>query len=134
MNRMIFETLPVSDMPRSRAFYVALGCVIDDAFSSDTSACVVVSESIYFIPATHDASRAQSPKPLVSPSEGANALIALSCESRDEVDAMTDAAKKAGGASLHDAEDLGFMFSRAFADPDGNGFGPFWMDPAAAGN
>ena len=44
------------------------------------------------------------------------------------------AATKAGGVSLHDAEDLGFMYSRAFADPDGNGFGPFWMDPAAAGN
>ena len=24
------------------------------------------------------------------------------------------------------------MYSRAFEDPDGNGFGPFWMDAAAA--
>lgn len=26
------------------------------------------------------------------------------------------------------------MYSRAFADPDGHGFGPFWMDPEAAAN
>ena len=84
--------------------------------------------------ATHDAFRAQSPKPLVLPHGGVNALIALSCDSRDEVDAITVSAVKMGGASLHDAEDLGFMYSRAFADPDGNGFGPFWMDPVAAGN
>jgi predicted lactoylglutathione lyase len=134
MNKMIFVTLPVSDLARSRTFYEALGWRINDAFSSDTSACVVVSDAIYFMLATHDAFRAQSPKPLVLPSAGASALIALSCESRGEVDAMTDAATKAGGVSLHDAEDLGFMYSRAFADPDGNGFGPFWMDPAAAGN
>jgi predicted lactoylglutathione lyase len=134
MSRMIFVTLPVSDMARARGFYEALGWRINDAFSSDTSACVVVSDAIYFMLATHDAFRAQSVKPLVLPSKGASALIALSCESRAEVDAMTDAAVKSGGASLHEAEDLGFMYSRAFADPDGNGFGPFWMDPAAAGN
>jgi predicted lactoylglutathione lyase len=131
MNKMIFVTLPVSDMYRSRRFYEALGWTINDAFSSDTSACVVVSDAIYFMLATHDAFAAQSAKPLVLPRDGASALIALSCEARDEVDAMTDAAVAAGGASLHEAEDLGFMYSRAFADPDGNGFGPFWMAPAA---
>ncbi len=133
MNKMIFVTLPVSDMARSRRFYTALGWRINDAFSTETSACVVVSEAIYFMLATHDAFRAQSPKPLILPTEGLNSLIALSCESRDEVDAMAAAAVAAGGALLHDAEDLGFMYSRAFADADGNGFGPFWMDPAAQG-
>jgi uncharacterized protein len=133
MNKMIFVTLPVSDMTRSRGFYEALGWTINPDFSSDTSACVVVSEAIYFMLATQDAFRAQSPKSLVLPSQGASALIALSCETREEVDALTAAAVAAGGKSLHDAEDLGFMYSRAFEDPDGNGFGPFWMDPATAG-
>ncbi len=81
--------------------------------------------------ATHEGFRAASPRPLVLPSEGASCLVALSCESRAEVDTITEAAIKAGGSSVHEAEDLGFMYSRAFADPDGNGFGPFWMDPAA---
>ncbi len=132
MNKMIFVTLPVSDMSRAHAFYEALGWTINPAFSSDTSACVVVSDSIYFMLATHEAFAAQSVKPMVLPRDGASALVALSCETRAEVDAMTEAAVKMGGASLHEAEDLGFMYSRAFADPDGNGFGPFWMDPAAA--
>lgn len=132
MDRMIFVTLPVSDMTRARNFYESLGWPINPAFSSDTSACVVVSGAIYFMLATQDAFRAQSPKPLVLPSQGATALIALSCGSREEVDTLTAAAVAAGGRALHDAEDLGFMYSRAFEDPDGNGFGPFWMDPAAA--
>jgi predicted lactoylglutathione lyase len=28
---------------------------------------------------------------------------------------------------------MGFMYSRAFEDPDGNGFGPMWMNPAVSG-
>ncbi len=131
MPRMIFITLPVADIARSRKFYESLGFTINEKFSSESSACVVVSDSIFFMLATQDGFRAYSPKPLVLPSEGASSLIALSCDSRAEVDTLTEAAIAAGGKSLHDPEDLGFMYSRAFEDPDGNGFGPMWMDPAS---
>jgi len=131
MPRMIFISLPVTNVSRSRAFYEALGFTINEKFSSETSACVVVSDTIFFMLATHDGFGNISPKPLILPSEGATSLIALSCDSRTEVDTMTEAAIRAGGTSLHDAEDLGFMYSRAFEDPDGNGFGPMWMDPLA---
>lgn len=132
MPRMIFLTLPVADIARSRRFYEALGFSINEKFSSESSACVVVSDAIYFMLATHEGFRSFSPKPLVLPADGATSLVALSCDSRAEVDAMTEAAIAAGGKSLHDPEDLGFMYSRAFEDPDGNGFGPLWMDPAAS--
>lgn len=131
MPRMIFITLPVADIARSRKFYESLGFTINEKFSSESSACVVVSDAIFFMLATQDGFRAYSPKPLVLPSEGASSLIALSCDSRAEVDTLTEAAIAAGGKSLHDPEDLGFMYSRAFEDPDGNGFGPMWMDPAS---
>ena len=131
MPRMIFISLPVTNVARSRKFYEALGFTINEKFSSATSACVVASDAIYFMIQTQESFQNFSPKPLVLPSEGATSLIALSCDSRAEVDTMTAAALKAGGKSLHDPEDLGFMYSRAFEDPDGNGFGPMWMDPAA---
>lgn len=130
--RMIFITLPVTDMARARGFYEALGFSINEKFSNENSACVVVSEAIYFMLATRAQFEQFSKKPLVLPAEGATNLVALSCESRAEVDALTTAAVAHGGKTLHDPEDLGFMYSTAFEDPDGNGFGPFWMDPAAA--
>lgn len=132
MPRMIFLTLPVADMPRARAFYEGLGFSINPKFSNENSTCVVVSDTIYFMLATHDQFRNFSAKPLVLPTTGATSLVALSCESRAEVDALTAAAIAHGGKALHDPEDMGFMYSTAFEDPDGNGFGPFWMDPAAA--
>lgn len=128
MPRMIFISLPVTDVPRSRAFYQALGFTINEQFSDATTACIVVSEAIYFMITTHERFQSLSPKPLILPTTGVMSLVALSCDSRAEVDAMTEAALKAGGRELHDPEDLGFMYSRAFEDPDGNGLGPVWMD------
>mgnify|MGYP003137634206 CR=1 FL=1 len=45
------------------------------------------------------------------------------------VDAITEAAGKAGGkADIREPQDLGFMYGRAFEDPDGNIFEPVWMN------
>lgn len=132
MPKMIFITLPVTDIAKSRAFYQALGFTINETFSDATTACLVVSDAIYFMITTHERFQSFSKKALILPTTGTMSLIALSCDSRAEVDAMTEAALKAGGREVHEAEDLGFMYSRAFEDPDGNGFGPMWMDPAAA--
>jgi uncharacterized protein len=133
MQRMIFTTLPVTDVPRARTFYEALGFTINDQFSDATTACVVVSETIYFMVGLHEAFRKYAHRPLVLPGEGVSSLITLSCASRDEVDAISAAAVAAGGSEVHGAEDLGFMYSRAFADPDGNAFGVMWMKPSAGG-
>jgi uncharacterized protein len=132
MPRMIFITLPVTDIPRARAFYEALGFAVNEEFSGASSACVVVSDSIYFMLSTHERFRQISPKRLIPPSEGATCLFALACDSRAEVNALTSAAIAAGGRALHEPEDLGFMYSWAFEDHDGNGFGPVWRIPDAA--
>ena len=59
-------------------------------------------------------------------------LIALSRDSREDVDSITTAAAAAGGkADIRERQDMGFMYSRAFEDPDGHVFEPMWMDPAA---
>ena len=131
MPRMIFISLPVTDISRSRAFYQALGFPINPAFSDDQTACFAVTDTVNLMIATHERFQSISPKPLILPSTGAMSLIALSCDTRAEVDALTEAALKSGGRELHEPEDLGFMYSRAFEDPDGNGFGPMWMDNAA---
>lgn len=129
----IFISLPVSDVARARAFYQALGWAIDPAMSDEGGGCVIVSDTIYLMLSSHARFQAISPKPMVLPREGVTALIALACATRDEVDHLTEAAISAGGRVLHDPEDLGFMYSRAFEDTDGNGFGPFWVQSAKTG-
>jgi predicted lactoylglutathione lyase len=59
-------------------------------------------------------------------------MLSLSMDDRDAVDAMNRAAAAHGGqADVNPVQDLGFMYSRDLADPDGHLWGAFWMDPAA---
>ena len=58
-------------------------------------------------------------------------LIALSRDSREDVDAIAEAAGAAGGkADVREPQDMGFLYQRVFEDPDGNTFEPTWLDPS----
>lgn len=133
MTRMIFVNLPVSDLERSKHFYEALGFRINPQFSDDTAACVVISDTIYLMILTRERFKGFAPLPVAETSETTAALIALTQDSKADVDRMTAAAIAAGGHEPKAATDLGFMYTRTFLDPDGNVFEPVWMDPAAVG-
>ena len=60
-----------------------------------------------------------------------NALLALSAESRAEVDAVMERALAAGGKEPTPARDHGFMFQRTFQDLDGHTWEIFYMDESA---
>ncbi|MBP6736488.1 MAG: VOC family protein [Rhodobacteraceae bacterium] len=132
MSRMIFVNLPVTDLPRARGFYEGLGFTINEKFSNDKAACAVVSETICIMVLTRGFFGGFCALPVGDPSKATSALVGLSCEDRVAVDAMAEAALAHGGSAVRPAEDLGFMYQRSFADPHGNVFEPFWMDPAVA--
>ncbi|MEH3145789.1 MAG: VOC family protein [Methylobacterium frigidaeris] len=132
MPRMIFVNLPVGDLPRSVAFYEAVGATRNPHFSDDTAACMVLSEVIHVMLLTHDKFRQFTPRPVADARAASEVLLCLSAEARDEVDAMVERAAAAGGAAdPGEPQDYGFMISRSFEDPDGHIWEVMWMDPAA---
>jgi len=132
MPRSIFVNLPVADVAASTRFYEAIGMVQDDRFSNEHGSAMVWTDSIGFMLLHRDFYATFTPKRIVDAHADTAALIALSFDTRAEVDAVTEAAIAAGGREAHLPEDHGFMYSRAFEDPDGHGFGPFHMDVEAA--
>ena len=132
MAKMIFINLPVADVARSTAFYEAIGFEKNAKFSNEQASSMAWSDSIYVMLLAHDFFRTFTPKQVADAHATSGALFALSFDSRAEVDAITEAAAAAGGSEPHGPEDMGFMYSRAFEDFDGHGWGSFWMDPAAA--
>jgi predicted lactoylglutathione lyase len=129
---MLFVGLPVTNLPASIAFYKALGFQQNPQFSDDSAACMVWSESIYAMLLTHAKWRTFTDRPL--PPAGTSAvMLSLSMEDRGAVDTMNQAAAAHGGkADVNPVQDLGFMYSRDLADPDGHLWGAFWMDSATA--
>ena len=131
MAKMIFVSLPVTDLPASIAFYKALGFQQNPQFSDASAACMVWSEAIYAMLLTHAKWKTFTERPLPPPGSS-GVMLSLSMDNRDAVDAMNRAAAAHGGqADVNPVQDLGFMYSRDLADPDEHLWGAFWMDPAA---
>ncbi len=128
MSRKIFVNLPVRDLNKSMAFYRALGFSINEQFTDETAACVVISESIYCMLLTHEKFQSFSPLPLADATEVTGQLLALNFESRQEVDEIVTRALASGGSTFSDPKDYGFMYQHSFQDPDGHVWEPFFMD------
>ncbi|HEX5792789.1 MAG TPA: VOC family protein [Rheinheimera sp.] len=131
MSRMIFVNLPVKDLTASMAFYSALGFTNNPHFTDDTAACMVWSKEIYVMLLTHAKWQSFTNRP-IPPTTSSEVMLALACDNREAVDTMTGSAAEHGGsADINAIQELGFMYSRSFTDPDGHIWEPFWMDPAA---
>ena len=133
MDQMIFVNLPVSDLAASRRFLEALGATNEPKFTDETAAAMRFSDSIFFMLLTHDKYRQFTPLPIADAKTSSGALLCLSRDSREAVDASIDAAVAAGGtADPSPKQDYGVMYGRSVTDPDGHHFELMWMDPAAA--
>lgn len=131
MSRKIFISLPVTDLGASVAFYKAIGFESNPQFGDDTAACMVWSEAISVMLLTHAKWRTFTDRP-IPPATSSEVGLNVSCESREMVDAMNEAAAANGGtADINPVQDLGFMYGRDLMDPDGHIWGAMWMDPAA---
>jgi predicted lactoylglutathione lyase len=132
MARMIFVNLPVADLPRSVAFYKAIGAEQNLQFSDETAACMILSETIHVMLLTHAKFAQFTPKRIADAHQTSEVLLCVSCENGAAVDEMTEAALAAGGREPREPQDHGFMYGRSFEDPDGHIWEPMFMDMAAA--
>jgi predicted lactoylglutathione lyase len=131
MNPQIYVNLPVRDLARSKTFFDALGYRFNPQFTDDKAACMVVSDSIYVMLLSEPFCQTFTHKPLADARQSTEVLLCLSCNSRDEVDALVKKAWEAGGKVPRAAVDHGFMYQHGFEDPDGHLWELAWMDMAA---
>ena len=132
MPKMIFLNLPVTDLAATERFYAAIGCTRNDQFSDENAVSMAWSEEIVFMLLKHEFFSTFISKPIADAHVAVGALICLSLDSREDVDSVTKAAGAAGGQTdTRPPMDHGWMYNRAFADPDGHVFEVVFMDPSA---
>lgn len=136
MNPQIYINLPVRDLPRSKDFFAALGYGFNAQFTDEKAACLVISQDICVMLLIEPFFAGFTGKPVADARKSTEVLLCLSCESREEVDAMVKKAWAAGGTVPRTAVDHGFMYQHGFEDPDGHIWELAYMDmsafPAAA--
>jgi len=131
MATSIFVNFATSDLERSKAFYTALGCEINPLFTDDNAACIVWDENIYFMVLTREYFATFTDKTIIDATTSAQVSLALSRDSREDVDRVLAAGLANGGTEPRPVQDLGFMYSRDLDDPDGNNLGFLYMEPQA---
>ena len=94
--RMLFVTLPVADLERSKAFFAKLGFSFNPMFSDETAACMLVGEHAFVMLLNRERFADFSKLPIADPTTHALALYSFSVSSREDVDAVTAAALAAG--------------------------------------
>ena len=120
MSKQVFINLPVADLPRSLAFFKALGFSHNPQFTDDTAACIVISEHIHVVVLTHPKFLQFTPKTICDTSKSIEVINCLNCDSRAEVEDLVRKAVSAGGSTYAEPKDYGFMYQHSFADPDGH--------------
>ncbi|MBL8219748.1 MAG: VOC family protein [Bryobacterales bacterium] len=129
-SRMIFVNLPVRDLTASMEFFRKLGFAFDRKFTNDKAACMILSEDAsYVMLLSEPFFQGFTRKQICDASAHTEALLAISCPSREEVNTMVRQAVEAGGKPVLDPTDYGFMYSWSFYDLDGHHWEPLWMAP-----
>ena len=131
MSRMLFVNLAVRDLAKSMEFFKTLGFTFNPQFTDEKAACMVISDKAFAMLLTEPFFRGFTDNEPCDTSRQTEALLALSCESRAEVEQIVRKAIDAGGRHAKDPQDLGFMYGWSFYDLDGHHWEVMWMDPAA---
>ncbi|MFL6245465.1 MAG: VOC family protein [Thermoanaerobaculia bacterium] len=131
MSRLIFVNLPVRDLQKSMEFFAALGFTYNQQFTDDKAACMIISDKAFAMLLSEPFFRGFTKNEVCDTRTHTEALLALSCESRAEVDQIVRKAIDAGGRHAMDPQDHGFMYGWSFYDLDGHHWEVLWMDPKA---
>lgn len=129
--RQIYVNVAVKDLERSKAFFASLGFTFNAQFTDQKAACMVINEDAYVMLLAEPFFRGFTKREPCDTTKNTEAMLAISCGSRAEVDQMVRKAIEGGGSHAMDTTDHGFMYASSFYDPDGHHWEVLWMDPSA---
>lgn len=132
MRKQVFINLPVIDLTKSTAFYEALGFTKNPNFSDDNASSMMWSDDIIFMLLTRDFYQTfLRSKTVAHTLTTSGALVALTMDSKEDVQKFADTAKANGGDFFKSGPEVpeDMMFGYEVLDPDGNQLEPVWMNP-----
>jgi predicted lactoylglutathione lyase len=139
MTKQIYVNLPVKDLSKATAFYEALGFSKNPMFSDENAASMMWSDEIVVMLLTQECYKGfLRDKEIADTTKTSSVLLAISLDSKEEVQKFADTAKANGGDFYKSGPEMPeeMMFSYDVEDLDGHVWEPMWMnlnfDPHAA--
>lgn len=125
----IYVNLPVKDLQKTKEFWTKLGFPTNDEMSNDKSVCVVMNENTYVMFLTEEFFQTFSERPV--PKGGTTqVLVAISLDTREQVDQMVNTAVANGATQHEEPQDYGWIYHNSFWDINGHGWNVMFADPS----
>ena len=131
MATQIYVNLPVKDLDRSVKFFTHLGYKFNQQFTDANATCMIISDDIFVMLLVEKFFQTFTTKPISDAAKSTEVLLALSCDSRAQVDEMVRKAVEAGGSTPKPPQDHGFMYQHGYQDLDGHLWEVMHMDMSA---
>lgn len=128
MPRNLYVNLPVKDLERTVDFFAALGFAFNPKFTDENATCMIVNDSTSVMLLVESYFATFTRKPVADAHASTETLLAISVDSRAEVDDFVGKALAAGATEYAEPRDHGFMYQRGIADLDGHQWEVFFMD------
>jgi uncharacterized protein len=130
MGTKVFVNLPVKDLNKTVGFFTKLGYKFDSRYSDDNSKCMIITDDISVMLLVEPFFKTFTSKEICDTRKSTEAILALSADSRIQVDQILKKSIAAGGIETNKAQDMGWAYERSFQDPDGHLWEVIYMDPA----
>jgi predicted lactoylglutathione lyase len=126
--KQLFLNLPVSDVEKSMAFYLALGFSINPLFTDKGQKCLVYSDSIYLMLQSQEFANSYIKREVIDAQNSLIPSFTLPVESIELVDEMMNNGLSAGGVESVKVLREDFMYLRSIEDLDGYMWGIMCLD------
>nr|WP_197997947.1 VOC family protein [Paenibacillus sp. CFBP 13594] len=129
--KQIFVNLPVQDLKKSVEFFTKVGFEFDANFTDESATCMIIGENIYAMLLVEERFQSFISKKISNAADTTEVIVALSVDSREQVDVIVQAALDAGGKPSNEPQDHGFMYGWSFQDLDDHLWEVSYMDLSA---
>lgn len=129
--KQIFVNIPVKNLEASMDFFQTIGFSFDQRFTDENAACMILGSGMYVMLLQEAFFQTFTNKNMVDTNREAEAILAISADSKEEVNEIVQKALEAGGRPSNEPMDGGFMYGWSFQDIDGHLWEVMYMDENA---
>ncbi|WP_145326303.1 VOC family protein [Paenibacillus xylanexedens] len=129
--KQIFVNLPVQDLKKSVDFFTKVGFEFDANFTDESATCMIIGDNIYAMLLVEERFQSFISKKISNAADTTEVIVALSVDSREQVDVIVQAALDAGAKPYNEPQDHGFMYGWSFQDLDDHLWEVSYMDLSA---
>lgn len=130
-SKNIFVNLPVKNLNESVDFFSKLGFEFNPQFTDENATCMIIGENIFAMLLVEGYFKSFIKKEIADAAKTTEVIVALSADSRAQVDEIVNKALAAGAKPYNEPVDHGFMYSWSFQDIDDHLWELVYMEESA---